>query len=224
MKILIIEDEKKMQALLIDSLLRDGHEVRGESNGLQGLELARSNGFDVLLVDIMLPGIDGISLLKTLRSEQITTPVIFLSARGELDHRIEGLDAGADDYLPKPFAISELLARLRAIGRRTQAPSNNLIVIDDLSYDSLTRETRRNGQRIELSLRESLLLETLLQAAGNTVSRMEIIKRVWEYDFDPGTNIVEVYIRRLREKIDRNHPRPLIENIRGLGYRIARMS
>lgn len=224
MKILIIEDEKKMQALLIDSLLRDGHEVWGESNGLQGLESARSNGFDVILADIMLPGIDGISLLKQLRSEQIATPVIFLSARGELDDRIEGLDAGADDYLAKPFAISELLARLRAIGRRAQAPSSNLVVVDDLSYDPLTRETRRNGQRVELSLRESLLLETLLLAAGNTVGRLEIIKRVWEYDFDPGTNIVEVYIRRLREKIDRNHPRPLIENIRGLGYRISRTS
>jgi DNA-binding response OmpR family regulator len=223
MKILIIEDEKKMQALLIDSLLRDGHEVRGESNGLQGLELARSNSFDVLLVDIMLPGIDGISLLKQLRSEQITTPVIFLSARGELDDRIEGLDAGADDYLAKPFAISELLARLRAIGRRAQTPSFHLIVIDDLTYDPMTRETRRNGQRIDLSIRESLLLETLLLARGNTVSRLEIIKRVWEYDFDPGTNIVEVYIRRLREKIDRNQSRALIQNIRGLGYRIAHM-
>lgn len=220
MKILIIEDEKKMETLLLESLSRQGHEVRSANDGLNGLALARTDHFDVLLIDIMLPGMDGITLLKQLRSENHATPVIFLSARGELDHRIEGLDAGADDYLAKPFAISELMARLRALGRRTQAVSSSALVIDDLSYDPLTRETRRGGRRIELSLRESLLLETLLLAAGNTVSRMEIIKRVWEYDFDPGTNIVEVYIRRLRDKIDRNQPRALIQNIRGLGYRI----
>lgn len=220
MKILLIEDEKKMAALLVESLASHGHEVNCDFDGLNGLASARSAKYEVLLVDIMLPGIDGLSLLKQLRSEGILTPVIFLSARGELDHRIEGLDAGADDYLPKPFAISELLARLRAIERRAQSSPSSTIIIDDLSYDTLTRETRRAGQRIDLSMREAVLLETLLLAAGNTVSRTEIIKRVWEYDFDPGTNIVEVYIRRLRDKIDRGHARSLIHNIRGLGYRI----
>lgn len=220
MKILLIEDEKKMAALLMESLMSYGHDVNTEYNGLHGLAAAQTAEYDVLLVDIMLPGMDGISLLKQLRSEGNMTPVIFLSARGELDHRIEGLDAGADDYLPKPFAISELLARLRAIARRSQAVISSTITIDDLNYDTLTRETRRAGQRIDLSMREALLLETLLLAAGNTVSRAEIIKRVWEYDFDPGTNIVEVYIRRLRDKIDRNHAHPLIHNIRGLGYKI----
>ncbi len=146
-----------------------------------------------------------------------------LSARGELDHRIEGLDAGADDYLAKPFAISELKARIRAVMRRQVLEWNSTIVLDDLVFDRHTREVRRAGEKIDLSTREALLLEVLLSAEGRIVSRAEIIRHVWQYDFDPGTNIVEVYIRRLREKIDRRFAKPLIHNVRGLGYQMKDM-
>lgn len=220
MNVLIIEDEKKMRTLLSDYLMGEGHLVKCATNGNDGLYFGQLLDFDVLLVDIMLPGIDGISLIQRLRKLGIATPVIILSARGELDHRIEGLDAGADDYLPKPFALSELSARLRAIIRRSSRSASTILTLDDLTYNPLTRETRRAGVKIELSAREAILLETLLISVGKTVSRMEIIKRVWEYDFDPGTNIVEVYVRRLREKIDRGHGRKLIHNVRGLGYMI----
>jgi DNA-binding response OmpR family regulator len=217
MKVLIVEDERKMRALLSNFLSNEGYAVHCADNGTEGLRLGQLMEFGVLLIDVMMPGIDGITLIKRLRVLGVTTPAIILSARGALDHRIEGLDAGADDYLPKPFSLSELSAKLRAIKRRSMKATTTFS-LDDLTYNQLTRETRRAGVKIDLSTREALLLEILLTSAGQVVSRMEIIKRVWEYDFDPGTNIVEVYVRRLRDKIDRGQNRKLIHNVRGLGY------
>ncbi len=218
MRLLIIEDEPKTAALLSRTLRDEGGEVDWSDDGHRGLEMALQNHFDVLLVDIMLPGLDGLSLVRALRARGNATPVIMLSARGEVEQRVEGLDAGADDYLPKPFAMSELIARIRSQVRRSTLQKPTHFALADLSFDPTTREVRRGGRRIELSLRENLLLECLFRAEGRVVSRRDIITTVWDYDFDPGTNLVEVYIRRLREKVDRDFPDKLIQTVRGFGY------
>jgi two-component system OmpR family response regulator len=218
MCILIVEDEPKMIALLSEALMKGGFEVVFVDDGKKGLAEAVKGGYDVLLVDIMLPKLDGLSLVRDLRRRGFATPVLMLSARGEVEQRVEGLDAGADDYLPKPFATSELLARVRSLLRRNSLPKSALLSVGDLSFDPVTRETRRAGRRMDLSVREALLLECLLRAEGSVVSRRDIISAVWEYDFDPGTNLVEVYVRRLRDKIDRDFTPALIQTVRGLGY------
>lgn len=219
-KVLLIEDEIKIAQVLHEELCGEYDVVDWVSRGDEGLQKAESGEYHILLIDIMLPKVNGIEIVRRLRTKGVQTPVIMLSARGELDHRIEGLDAGADDYLAKPFAISELKARIRAVMRRKVFEWNAMILMDDLVFDRNTREARRAGEKIELSTREALLLEVLLSAEGRIVSRAEIIRHVWQYDFDPGTNIVEVYIRRLREKIDRRFAKPLIHNVRGLGYQM----
>lgn len=218
MHLLIVEDERKTAALLSASLSKEGFDVTCVEDGKSGLEHGVNGGFDALLVDIMLPKLDGLSLVRELRSKGQITPVIMLSARGEVEQRVEGLDAGADDYLPKPFAMSELMARLRSLLRRNSQQKPVVLSIADLTFDQTTREVRRSGKRVELSTREGLLLECLLRAEGGVVSRRDIITAVWEYDFDPGTNLVEVYIRRLRDKIDRDFSPALIQTVRGLGY------
>ncbi len=218
MHILIVEDDAKTAALLASTLRQEEFEVSHVDDGESGLQLVLDGGFDALVVDIMLPKRDGLSLVRAMRQQGCATPVIMLSARGEVEQRVEGLNAGADDYLPKPFAMSELMARLRSLLRRNVALKPGVLNLADLTYDTGTRETRRAGRRIELSSRESLLLECLLRAEGRVVSRRDIIVSVWEYDFDPGTNLVDVYVRRLREKIDRDHSPMLIQTVRGLGY------
>ncbi|MFO1482668.1 MAG: response regulator transcription factor [Verrucomicrobiaceae bacterium] len=218
MKILIVEDDKKTAALLAGTLEQEGFKVTVAGDGDTGLQLALAEPFDALVTDIMLPKRDGLSLVKALRDQGHTIPVLMLSARGEVEQRVQGLNAGADDYLPKPFATSELLARLRSLLRRHIVLKPTVLIVADITYDTATRETRRAGRRIELSARESLLLECLMRAEGRVISRRDIIGSVWEYDFDPGTNLVDVYIRRLREKIDRDRPQPLIHTVRGLGY------
>lgn len=218
MRLLIIEDDKKTAAFLTSTLEKEGFAITDAADGETGLRMALAGSFDVLLTDIMLPRMDGLSLVRELRRQGRYTPVIMLSARGEVEQRVDGLDAGADDYLPKPFAVSELLARLRSLLRRQTQTRPALLTVSDLTFDTSTRETRRAGRRLELSSRETLLLECLLKADGNVISRRDIISAVWEYDFDPGTNLVEVYVRRLREKIDRGSTAPLIHTIRGLGY------
>lgn len=218
MRILIVEDEHKTAALLCATLTAEGFEVENVMDGQAGIGCAVGGGFDALLVDIMLPKLDGLSLVRQLRSKGHTTPVIMLSARGEVEQRVEGLDAGADDYLPKPFAMSELMARLRSLLRRNIQQKPTVLKVADLTFDQSMREVRRGGRRIELSTRENLLLECLLRAEGRVVSRRDIISAVWEYDFDPGTNLVEVYVRRLRDKIDRDFSPALIQTVRGLGY------
>jgi len=218
MRLLVVEDERKTAALLSATLKQEGLVVHVAADGVAGLAEALKGGYDVLLVDIMLPKLDGLSLVKQLRGKGDITPVIMLSARGEVEQRVEGLAAGADDYLPKPFAMSELMARLRSLLRRNSQQKPTVLSVADLTFDQATRETRRGGKRIELSSRESLLLECLLRAEGSVVSRRDIITAVWEYDFDPGTNLVEVYVRRLRDKIDRDFTPALIQTMRGLGY------
>ncbi len=218
MNVLVIEDEKKTAALLADVLSQAGFTVSGAADGEAGLKQALGGSFDVLICDIMLPKLDGLRLVSEIRRRGSATPVLMLSARGEVEQRVEGLDAGADDYLPKPFATSELLARVRSLLRRKGLAKPARLTVGDLTYDPITRETRRAGRRVELSSREALLLECLLKADGSVVSRRDIITAVWEYDFDPGTNLVDVYVRRLREKIDRDHAVPLIQTVRGLGY------
>ena len=217
-RLLLIEDEQKTAALLSSTLAQHDCEVVCAFDGRAGLKEALLPGWDALLVDIMLPKLDGLSLVRELRASGSTTPVVMLSARGEVEQRIEGLDAGADDYLPKPFAASELMARLRSLARRTIQQRPIAISVADLTFEFGTREARRNGKRLELSKRESLLLECLLKANGRVVSRRDILASVWEYDFDPGTNLIEVYVRRLRDKIDRDQSPPLIQTLRGLGY------
>lgn len=218
MNLLIVEDEPKTAVLLGTALRQEGFEVAWVEDGIKGLDEAIGGSFDLLIVDIMLPGLDGLGLVRELRVRGLATPVIMLSARGEVEQRVEGLDAGADDYLPKPFAMSELMARVRSLLRRNSQPKPSMHSIGDLTFDRATRETRRGGKRIELSTRESLLLECLFCAEGGVVSRRDIISAVWEYDFDPGSNLVEVYIRRLRDKIDREASPSLIQTVRGLGY------
>lgn len=218
MRLLIIEDERKTAALLSSTLSQEGFEVVWAKDGKEGLSAARGGGFVAVISDIMLPEIDGLSLVRMLRAEGMKTPIIMLSARGEVEQRVEGLDAGADDYLPKPYANSELLARLRSLLRRNASMKPDTLKVADLTFDSTSREVRRGGRRVDLSPRENLLLECLLRAEGRVVSRRDIISAVWEYDFDPGTNLVDVYVRRLREKIDRDHSPALIQTVRGLGY------
>lgn len=218
MRLLIVEDERKTAALLRDNLTEQGFEVVCAHDGEAGLAEALSGQWDALLVDIMLPKLDGLSLVRALRAKGDATPVIMLSARGEVEQRVEGLDAGADDYLPKPFAMSELLARLRSVARRSIQTKPPALTVADLRFDTVSREVRRAGKRVELSSRENLLLECLLRAEGRVVSRRDILSTVWEYDFDPGTNLVDVYVRRLRDKLDRDHAVPLIQTVRGLGY------
>ena len=218
MRLLIIEDERKTAALLGSTLRQEGFEVVYAHDGAAGLKMALGQSFDAMLVDIMLPKLDGLSLVRELRRQGRATPVLMLSARGEVEQRVEGLDAGADDYLPKPFAMSELMARLRSLLRRNNQQKPTVLSMADLTFDQSMREVRRSGRRIELSARESLLLECLLRAEGSVVSRRDIISSVWEYDFDPGTNLVEVYVRRLRDKIDRDFTPALIQTVRGLGY------
>jgi two-component system OmpR family response regulator len=218
MRILIIEDDQKTADLLTSALEREGFETIHAPDGERGIELALNGRFDALVVDVMLPKLDGLSLVRKLRENGDTTPVLMLSARGEVGQRVEGLDSGADDYLAKPYAVSELLARVRSLMRRNQQAKPATITVADLTFETASREVRRGGYRIELSTREGLLLECLLQAEGAVVSRRDIIQKVWEYDFDPGTNLVEVYIRRLRDKIHRDNAPALIHTVRGLGY------
>jgi DNA-binding response OmpR family regulator len=216
--VLVIEDDRKTSDLLQACLAEQGFTVVCAREGATGLREAVKGEFDALVVDVMLPQLDGLALVRTLRTQGQTTPVIMLSARGEVEQRVEGLDAGADDYLPKPFAMSELLARLRSMMRRNTQLKPGILTISDITFDTATHEVRRAGKRLDLSSREKLLLECLLRAEGRVVSRRDIIGSVWEYDFDPGTNLVEVYVRRLREKLDRDNQPSLIQTIRGLGY------
>lgn len=220
MKILVVEDEKKIAAFVRKGLEAVGFVVEVAQRGDEGYTLATTRPYDVLVLDIMLPGRDGLSILRNLRERKIPLPVILLTARSELNERLEGLNLGADDYLTKPFHIEELIARLHAITRRATGASLSLLSVADLTMNLLTREVRRAGQAIELTAREFSLLEHLMRSPGRVLTRVEIVERVWDYNFDPGTNLVDVYIQRLRKKVDGEFPLKLIETIRSVGYRI----
>jgi DNA-binding response OmpR family regulator len=218
MRILVVEDEKKTASFIRKALQSEGFAVDVCHNGDDGLAAARLTPFDAIILDIMLPGRDGLSLLRQLRERQSTTPVLLLSARGEVNERVEGLNAGADDYLPKPFVIAELVARVRALGRRGGESKPAILRMGDLSLDTVTRQAERAGSDIELTTREYRLLEFLMRSAGRICGRMAILEKVWDYDFDPGSNLVDVNIMRLREKIDLGHDRKLLHTVRGIGY------
>jgi DNA-binding response OmpR family regulator len=219
-KILIIEDERKIVSLLRKGLEAQGFVVEVANNGDDGYAMATTRPYDALVLDIMLPGRDGLSILRNLRERKIPLPVLLLSARSELNERLEGLNLGADDYLPKPFHIEELIARLHAITRRASGSGQSILAVDDLTMNLLTREVTRGGKAIALTTREFSLLEHLMRSPGRVLTRVEICERVWDYNFDPGTNLVEVYVQRLRKKVDGDSAGKLIETIRGVGYRI----
>lgn len=223
MKVLVIEDEKKIASFLRKGLEAQGFVVEHAANGNDGYALATSQPYDALVLDIMLPGRDGLSILRNLRERKIALPVLLLTARSELNERLEGLNLGADDYLAKPFHIEELIARLHAITRRATGASQSILAVADLKMNLLTRSVTRGDQSIELTTREFSLLEQLLRSPGRVLTRVEICERVWDYHFDPGTNLVDVYIQRLRKKVDGDHPVKLIETIRGVGYRVREM-
>jgi DNA-binding response OmpR family regulator len=220
MKVLVIEDEKKIAALVRKGLEAQGFVVEVCYHGGEGFTLATTRPYDALVLDIMVPGRDGLSILRNLRDRKISLPVILLTARSELNERLEGLNLGADDYLTKPFHIEELVARLHAVTRRAAGTSQSILSVADLTLNLLTREVLRAGQRVELTTREFSLLEHLMRSPGRVLTRVEICERVWDYNFDPGTNLVDVYIQRLRKKVDGEFPVKLIETIRGVGYRI----
>ncbi|MCR5882184.1 heavy metal response regulator transcription factor [Rhizobacter sp. J219] len=221
MRVLLVEDEAKLAAYLHKGLSEEGFVVDVVHNGIDGLHLAMECEYDVLLLDCMLPGLDGLSLLAALRKVK-TTPVMMLSARQHTDDRVEGLRAGADDYLVKPFAFSELVARLHALLRRArpaQAPGvETLLRLADLELDLLKRRAVRGGQRLDLTAKELQLLELLLRRQGEVLSRTEIAERVWDMNFDSGTNVIDVAVRRLRHKLDAPFDRPMLHTVRGFGY------
>ena len=223
MRILVIEDDKDVASFIRNGLAQAGCNVDHAANGRDGLFLATTESYDALVVDRMLPGIDGLTVIRTLRASSNTTPVLILSALGEVDDRVKGLKAGGDDYLVKPFAFSELLARLEALARRAKTGSDapsTVLRAGDLEMDLLRRDVRRAGKPIDLQPREFQLLEFLLRHVGQVVTRTMLLEGVWDYHFDPQTNVIDVHISRLRSKIDKGFERPLLHTVRGAGYRL----
>ncbi|MBI9085407.1 MAG: response regulator transcription factor [Desulfobacterales bacterium] len=219
MRILLIEDDLKIAQFIVKGMRAAGFATDHATDGEDGLHLALTEPYDAAIIDIMLPGRDGLSVIETLRREKIHTPVIILSARGAIDDRVRGLQTGSDDYLTKPFAFSELLARVQALIRRSSGASEpTRLSAGDLSMNLITREVVRAGQRIELQPLEFSLLEYLLRNAGRVVSKTMIMEHVWNYNFDPQTNVVEARISRLRDKVDRDFDPRLIHTVRGVGY------
>lgn len=217
MRVLVVEDDAKIASFLVRGLKQAGYAVDHAPEGDTGLALAQSTDYDAAVVDVMLPNLDGISLVKRLRAARRPVPVLFLSAKSSVDDRIKGLQAGGDDYLTKPFAFSELLARIQALIRRaTSSPETTRLVSGDVTLDLVTREVTRAGEPIELQPREFTLLAFLLRHAGRPVSKTMLLEHVWDYSFDPQTNVVDVVISRLRAKIDPDHTR--LETVRGVGY------
>lgn len=222
MRVLVVEDDAEVNGFIAKGLREHGHTVDTAFDGKQGLFLATTERYDAIVLDRMLPELDGIKLLKTLRSTDTNTPVLILSALGEVDDRVEGLKSGGDDYLIKPFAFVELLARLEILGRRGQPATISEIVLQagDITLDVLARKVTRGGEAIPLQAREFKLLEFLLRHKNQVVTRTMLLEHVWEYHFDPQTNVIDVHISRLRQKIDRDPSRSLITTIRGAGYSI----
>lgn len=218
MRVLIVEDEKKMASFVRKALQAEGFTADVVHRGDEVLAATLTTVFDVIVLDIMLPGRDGLSVLRQLRERAIQTPVLLLTARGDVNERVQGLNAGADDYLPKPFVLAELIARVRALSRRAGESHPIRLRLDDLTMDTVSHEVRRGERALELSSREYRLLEFLLRSRGRVCSRMAILQNVWDYDFDPGTNLVDVYIMRLREKLDSGAETKLLHTVRGVGY------
>ncbi len=222
MRILIIEDDRDAAAYLVKAFKEAGHAPDHAGDGLTGYDLAHEGGYDVAIVDRMLPKMDGLSLIGALRAQGNETPVLILSALGQVDDRVKGLRAGGDDYLAKPYAFSELLARVEALARRRPkgAPEETQLRVGDLALDRLSHKVERGGEEIPLQPREFRLLEYLMQNAGKVVTRTMLLEHVWDYHFDPQTNVIDVHVSRLRSKIDRDFETPLLHTVRGAGYMI----
>jgi len=220
MKILVVEDETKIASFIRKGLEATGFVVDVSHNGDEGFALATTRPYDALVLDIMLPGRDGLSILRNLRDRNMSLPIILLTARSELNERLDGLNLGADDYLTKPFFIEELIARLHAVTRRAGGAAHSILTLENLTMNLLTREVTRGKRQIHLTAREFALLESLMRSPGRVLTRAQICEQVWDYNFDPGTNLVEVYVQRLRRKVDEGEPVKLIETIRGVGYRM----
>ena len=222
MRVLVVEDDSQVAAYLVKGLKEQGYNVDHAADGKNGLFLATSEDYDAMIIDRMLPELDGLAIVKSVRAAGKTTPILILSALGDVDARVEGLRAGGDDYLTKPFAFSELLARLDALLRRArQAPAaETTLRVADLELDQLTRTVKRGGSIIALQPREYRLLEYLMDNAGRVVTRTMLLEQVWDYHFDPQTNVIDVHISRLRGKIDKNFAQPLLQTVRGAGYMI----
>jgi two-component system OmpR family response regulator len=220
MRVLLVEDDPEVSSYLQKGLREQGYNVDSALDGKDGLFLANSEDYDVMIIDRMLPALDGLTIVKSVRAAGKNTPMLVLSALGEVDDRVEGLRAGGDDYLTKPFAFSELLARLDALARRNrQSPAaETTLRVADLELDQLTRVVKRGGKIIELQPREYRLLEYLMENAGRVVTRTMLLEQVWDYYFDPQTNVIDVHISRLRGKIDRDFDQPLLHTVRGAGY------
>ncbi|HKC04076.1 MAG TPA: response regulator transcription factor [Sphingomicrobium sp.] len=223
-KILLIEDDRETAAYLAKGLGQEGHSVERATNGQDGLFQATAGTFDLIILDRMLPVLDGISVLKALRAAKVETPVLVLSALASVGDRIEGLESGSDDYLVKPFSFAELLARVNALLRRREArldPADHRIAVGDLEIDPLSRIVRRSGKKLELKPREYLLLEYFARNEGRVVTRTMLLEQVWDYHFDPGTNVIDVHVSRLRRKLEDGFDKPLLHTVRGAGYMLA---
>jgi len=219
MRVLVVEDEKQIAAFVKKGLEEQGFVVDVSHNGDDAYTMALERTYDAIVLDIMLPGRDGLSILKNLRAKKNSVPVILLTARSELDERLEGLNLGADDYLTKPFFVEELIARLHAVVRRASGERLTLLQSGDLTVNLITREVRRAERDVRLTAREFNLLEYLMRSPGRVYTRTQILEHIWGYDFDPNTNLVDVHIQRLRKKISPEAAEALIETVRGVGYR-----
>jgi len=223
MRVLVVEDDKKIASFVSRGLKEAGYLVDVADRGDEALPLGLNNHYDIAIVDLMLPGLDGLSVIERWRAQKVKTPVIILSAKRSVDDRVKGLQIGGDDYLTKPFAFSELLARVQALVRRSsQTAEPTTLSYADLTLDLLSREVRRDGKRIDLQAREFALLEYLLRNAGRVVSKTMLLEHVWDYNFDPKTNVIDVLVSRLRSKIDRDFNPKLIQTMRGFGYVLKR--
>lgn len=222
MRVLIVEDEPKMAVLLRDGLIDHGLAAEVCNRGDEALERLRAGGYDAAVLDIMLPKMSGLAITRKLRERGSTLPILIVSALGSVDERVAGIDAGADDYIAKPFAVKEVAARVKALGRRSMKmrvqSSSSVLSLADLKLDVVRREARRGNERLDLSARELLLLEVLLRHAGMICGRRLLLQEVWEHEFDQGSNLVDVYIRRLRQKLDQDHELKLLRTVRGAGY------
>lgn len=225
MRILLVEDDWKIASFILKGLKEVGFAVDHAADGVGGLHLALNEPYDAAIIDIMLPKLDGLSLIETLRRQQVNTPVIILSAKGTVDDRIKGFQTGGDDYLTKPFSFPELLVRVRSLIRRASgATASTSLAVADLTMDLLSREVKRAGKKIELQPREFSLLEYLMRNWDTVVSKTMILEHVWNYDFDPQTNVIEAHICKLRDKIDKGFEVKLIHTIRGVGYVLKKSS
>ncbi|SEP19185.1 two-component system, OmpR family, response regulator [Methylobacterium sp. ap11] len=223
MRLLIIEDDREASSYLSKAFREAGHVADTADDGLDGYALAREGAYDVLVVDRMLPKLDGLSLIRSLREQGVETPVLILSALGQVDDRVKGLKAGGDDYLPKPYAFSELMARIEVLARRrggAAASEATSYRVGDLELDRLSHRVTRAGQEIPLQPREFRLLEYLMRHAGQVVTRTMLLEHVWDYHFDPQTNVIDVHVSRLRAKVDKGFERPMIHTVRGAGYMV----